>query len=178
MKLKHEGECEACNNVGPLFQMVGSSMKLCETHYNAELKVKEEKEESTPKFRSHGHTVDTIFPPEVIRAIQIDEREEIASLSIEQLSNRISEYQQTSRELYLRMMESSTELHKRLSSKDSDELEGLVERVPSAETHLTNRRVGQIKKRETFADTVQKNARKAIKDNPIMAEFLESLKAK
>jgi hypothetical protein len=123
-------------------------------------------------------TVDTIFPPDVIKAIQIDEREEISTLTIEAISNRISEYQKVSRELYLRMMESSTELHKRLSTKTSEELDGLVTKVPAAETHLTNRRVGSGAKKETFTEKVQKNTKKEMKNNPLMLEFLESLKAK
>ena len=122
-------------------------------------------------------SVDTIFPAEVIRAIQIDEREEIKDCSLEELSNRITEYQKVSRELYLRMMESSTELHKRLSTKTSDELDGLVTKVPAAETHLHNRNIGKVHK-PTFAEKVQANAKKELKSNPLMAEFLESLKAK
>lgn len=123
-------------------------------------------------------TVDTIFPPNIIRAIQIDEREMISDLSIEDLSNRVAEYQKTSRELFLRMQECSTELHKRLADKTNVELDGLVTKVPAAEMHLNNRRVGERAKKPTFAEKVQANAKKEMKSNPLMAEFLESLKAK
>ena len=123
---------------------------------------------------------DHIFSADKIREIQTEELRAIHGMSIEDLSTRISKYQQATRDLALRYVKASEELHRRLSEKNSEELEHLIERVPAAESTLRNRggMPTLVKaKKPTFADKVQNNFKKEMRTNPEMRAFMDSLKA-
>ena len=121
----------------------------------------------------------TIFSPEHIRTIQTDELSAIKGLSCEEIATRIDKYQTASRELMLRMNRASEELHRRLSEKNNDELETLIERVPQAESTLRNRQGYAPKpKRATFEDRVKAKAKQASRLDPAVRAMLEDLKAK
>lgn len=123
--------------------------------------------------------MDHIFSPDKIREIQTEELKAIHGMSIEDLSNRIAKYQAATRDLALRYVKASEELHRRLSEKNSDELEHLIERVPAAESTLRNRGVytNTKPKKPTFADKVKSNAKKEMRTNPLMQKFMDELKA-
>lgn len=121
-----------------------------------------------------------IFSAEKIREIQTEELSAIKDLTIEQLSTRIGGYQMATRDLALRYVKAHEELSRRLSEKNSEELENLIERVPMAESTLRNRggMPNLVKaKKPTFADKVQNNFKKEMRTNPEMRAFMESLKA-
>ena len=121
-----------------------------------------------------------IFSAEKIREIQTEELSAIKELTLEQLSARIGNYQMATRDLALRYVKANEELHRRLSEKNSEELESMIERVPMAESTLRNRggmpNVVKAKK-PTFADKVQNNFKKEMRTNPEMRAFMESLKS-
>lgn len=124
---------------------------------------------------------DHIFSAEKIREIQTEELAIIKGMSLEELSTHIAKYQQVTRDLSLRYVKANEELHRRLSEKNSDELEHMIERVPAAESTLRNRSSmpNLVKaKKPTFADKVQNNFKKAMRSSdPAMRAFMESLKA-
>lgn len=125
-----------------------------------------------------SNTNDYIFDRDTVKAIQTDELTEIANLSIEELSNRVADYQRRSRELYLRSAAASQKLHERLSAVDSDELENIIERVPAAERHLVDRK-GFVKPKPPTAVEKRKATIKAeAKTNPAIAAMLKDLGAK
>ncbi len=123
-------------------------------------------------------SADTIFDSETIRQIQTDELSAVSTLSIQELSQRIDTYQKVSRELYLRMGKASEELHKRLSEKNNEELDALIEKVPSAERILVSRRGFLKPKAPTVKEKTVAKAKAEARHNPLMAQLLRELSAK
>ncbi len=120
---------------------------------------------------------DNIFDPAKIKAIQTEERAVIKGMSINELADHIESIRLATRELALRMVAANEELHTRLSTKDSTELEHLIERVPAASATLANRGHNHKPKKETFEQKVTRRMENESRKNPLMAKFLEELKA-
>lgn len=122
--------------------------------------------------------IDTFFTAEEMRAIQVDELKQIKGMSLEEVSTRIGGMQKATREIALRMLISSKDLHTRLSAKDSSELESIIERVPAASASLAMRGHNHKPKKETFEQKVNRKADNMARKNPLMQQFLDELKAK
>jgi hypothetical protein len=103
--------------------------------------------------------------------IQTIERSECSALSLEELATRIEEYRQASAELVFRIRVSREILTTRLAAKESEELEGLISRIPAAETMLRARAA-----RPKALTDVELALRKAKKADPKFAALLASVK--
>jgi len=122
-------------------------------------------------------SADYILEPERIRQIQSDELSAIEGLSLTEIQARIDYYQTTSRECELRLRKCSEKLSERLRAKDNDELEGLIEHIPSAERILVDRRGFPKPKAPTVGEKIRAKAKAEAKHNPLMAELLAELSA-
>lgn len=123
--------------------------------------------------------MDTIFSPEEIREIQTDELSAIENMTLEEIQNRIDTFQRKSRELYLRMQKSSAKLHERLAAVNDEELSKMVQKIPMASIEANNRRVlANSTKRISKSEKLQRGVEKLSRQNPMIADFLNSLKKK